>query len=129
MRNTGVRRVALINRAAPAPEKASPEDAPAVRIVAYERGDDPHLLDEHGNEYRVGMFIPGEGALASLGNHAFATTGDGTIRKITIRPLAAEEKEAASAPAAGGGSAGVSAAASRSHAWAMEQARAAGGRQ
>ncbi|MGY0633277.1 FHA domain-containing protein [Luteimonas sp. A478] len=129
MRNTGVRNVALINRAAPAAEEPSPEEAPAVRIVAYERGEDPHLLDEHGNEYRVGMFIPGEGSLASLGNHAFATAGDGTIRKITIRPLSPEEQEPAAAPGAGGGSAGVSAAASRSHAWAMEQARAAGSRQ
>lgn len=130
VRNTGVRNVRLINLAAQVQEKPSPQNAPAVRIVAYERGEDPHLLDEHGNEYRVGMYIPGEGALASLGNHAFATAEDGTIRKITIRPLPPpEEEEAAPTPASGGGSAGVPAAASRSHAWAVEQARAAGSRQ
>lgn len=129
VRNTGVRNVVLINRAAQVEEKPSPEQAPAVRIVAYERGDDPHLLDEHGNEYRVGMYIPGEGSLASLGNHAFATADDGTIRRITIRPLSEEERHPAAAPGVGGGSAGVSAAASRSHAWAVEQARAAGSRQ
>ena len=93
--------------------------------MSYERGEDPYLLDEHGNEYRVGMEIPGEGVLNSLGKHAMVTTPEGDIKRIAIRPVREEEKAEAEedVPASDDQTQ------TRSRAWATEQARAARHRQ
>lgn len=129
---TGVREIVPINLADPPPEEA-PEDQGEVRIVAYERGDDPYLVDAMGREYRVGMRVPGWGTLASLGNHAMATGPNNEIRRIDVRPLSKEERTAgadADAPEPAPAGAGEAAReAPRSRAWAAEQARAAGNRQ
>src|SRR5690606_10518452 len=121
---TGVREIVPINLADP-PADAEPEEETEVRIVAYERGDDPYLVDAQGREYRVGMHVPGWGTLASLGNHAMATGPDNEIRRIDVRPIGKEERTAAQAPEAArpGGGEGVQQA-PRSRAWAAEQARA-----
>ncbi|AOH35920.1 FHA domain-containing protein [Luteimonas sp. JM171] len=121
---TGVREIVPINLA-DVEEEAPAAAAGPVRIVSYERGEDPYLLDEHGNEYRVGMEIPGEGVLNSLGKHAMVTTPEGDIKRIAIRPIREEEKAEAEedVPASDDQTQ------SRSRAWATEQARAARHRQ
>ena len=126
---TGVREIVPINLADP-PADAEPEEETEVRIVAYERGDDPYLVDAQGREYRVGMHVPGWGTLASLGNHAMATGPDNEIRRIDVRPIGKEERTAAQAPEAAppGGDEGAQQA-PPSRAWAAEQARASGNRQ
>lgn len=121
---TGVREIVPINLAN-VEEEAPAAAAGPVRIVSYERGEDPYLLDEHGNEYRVGMEIPGEGVLNSLGKHAMVTTPEGDIKRIAIRPVREEEKAEAEedVPASDDQTQ------TRSRAWATEQARAARHRQ
>ena len=121
---TGVREIVPINLA-DVEEEAPAAAAGPVRIVSYERGEDPYLLDEHGNEYRVGMEIPGEGVLNSLGKHAMVTTPEGDIKRIAIRPIREEEKAEAEedVPASDDQTQ------TRSRAWATEQARAARHRQ
>lgn len=128
---TGVTRIVPINLADPLPGEEEPEEPDAVRIVSYERGDDPYLLDEQGREYRVGMNIPGEGVLNSLGKHALATGPDGTIRNVAIRPIRVEEQAAESGTDEGEDTQGNESgqAPQHSRAWASEQARAAGNRQ
>ncbi len=123
--STGVRQIVPINLAEEQSDEASAADDGPVRIVAYERGEDPYLLDEHGNEYRVGMNIPGQGVLNSLGKHAMATTPEGDIMRIEIRPIRADEvaETGDEAPEA------EEQAQTRSRAWATEQARAARHRQ
>ncbi|MGO1542133.1 MAG: FHA domain-containing protein [Luteimonas sp.] len=128
---TGAREIAPINLADPAPGEAEPENAEPVRIVAYERGEDPYLVDELGREYRDGMYVPGWGTLASLGKHAMAMGPDNEIRRIDVRPVSKEETTRSAAPEveqADGGE-GRTQATPRSRAWAAEQARAAGNRQ
>ena len=121
---TGVREIVPINLA-DVEEEAPAAAAGPVRIVSYERGEDPYLLDEHGNEYRVGMEIPGEGVLNSLGKHAMVTTPEGDIKRIAIRPIREEEKAEAEEDVP----ASDDQAQTRSRAWATEQARAARHRQ
>lgn len=127
---TGVRQIVPINLADPPPEE--PEEVAEVRIVAYERGDDPHLVDEAGRQYRVGMQVPGWGFLASLGNRALATGPNGEIRRIDVRPITREERERAGATEVGA-QAPVpdesSGQVPRSRAWATQQVRAAANRQ
>lgn len=121
---TGVREIVPINLAN-VEEEAPAAAAGPVRIVSYERGEDPYLLDEHGNEYRVGMEIPGEGVLNSLGKHAMVTTPEGDIKRIAIRPIREDEK----AESADDEPATDDQMQTRSRAWATEQARAARHRQ
>lgn len=121
---TGVREIVPINLAN-VEEEAPAAAAGPVRIVSYERGEDPYLLDEHGNEYRVGMEIPGEGVLNSLGKHAMVTTPEGDIKRIAIRPIREDEK----AESADDEPATDDQTQTRSRAWATEQARAARHRQ
>ena len=121
---TGVREIVPINLANVEEEAPAAAVGP-VRIVSYERGEDPYLLDEHGNEYRVGMEIPGEGVLNSLGKHAMVTTPEGDIKRIVIRPIREEEKAEAEEDVP----ASDDQAQTRSRAWATEQARAARHRQ
>lgn len=121
---TGVREIVPINLA-DVEEEAPAAAAGPVRIVSYERGEDPYLLDEHGNEYRVGMEIPGEGVLNSLGKHAMVTTPEGDIKRIAIRPIREDEK----AESADDEPATDDQTQTRSRAWATEQARAARHRQ
>jgi len=123
---TGVREIVPINLADPEPEDEAPANDEPVRIVAYERGEDPYLLDEHGNEYRVGMTIPGEGVLNSLGRHAMVTTAEGDIKRIEVRPIREDEK---AAPGAAEEATNEPGAQTPSRAWATEQARAARHRQ
>lgn len=121
---TGVREIVPINLANVEEEAPAAAVGP-VRIVSYERGEDPYLLDEHGNEYRVGMEIPGEGVLNSLGKHAMVTTPEGDIKRIAIRPIREDEK----AESADDEPATDDQMQTRSRAWATEQARAARHRQ
>lgn len=123
---TGVRRILPINLAESKEEENAAVDNAPVRIVAHERGEDPFLLDEHGNEYRVGMNIPGEGVLNSLGKHAMVTTPEGQIKRLEVRPIREEEKTASDGET---GSSPGGQAPARSRAWATEQARAARHRQ
>lgn len=129
---TGVRQIVPINLADPPAEEA-PQELAEVRIVAYERGDDPYLLDEAGREYRVGMFVPGWGTLHSLGNRALATGPAGEVRRIDVRPITREEREREAAPPEPGAQAtrpgSDVAQTTPSRAWATQQVRAAANRQ
>lgn len=125
--DTGVRLIRPINLAEEVEEAEAPE-LEAVRIVAHHRGDDPHLVDEDGKQYRAGEFIPGEGTLSALGRVAMVATEDGTIKTVEVRPVTAEEKKRRETATAAQENEGTPAPA-RSRAWAAEQARAAGNRQ
>ena len=123
---TGVTAVESINLADPAPDEEAAEEE-TVRIVAYERGEDPYLVDAQGREYRAGMDIPGIGTLMSLGKHALAAASDGTIHRIEIRPIRDEERAGPETDQEDGNES--TQATPRSRVWAAEQARAAGNRQ
>ncbi|MFZ7095282.1 FHA domain-containing protein [Luteimonas dalianensis] len=125
--DTGVRLIRPINLAEEVEEAEAPE-LEAVRIVAHHRGDDPHLVDEDGKQYRAGEFIPGEGTLSALGRVAMVATEDGTIKTVEVRPVTAEEKKRRETATAAQENEDTPAPA-RSRAWAAEQARAAGNRQ
>ena len=125
--DTGVRLIRPINLAEEVEEAEAPE-LEAVRIVAHHRGDDPHLVDEDGKQYRAGEFIPGEGTLSALGRVAMVATEDGTIKTVEVRPVTAEEKKRRKTATAAQENEDTPAPA-RSRAWAAEQARAAGNRQ
>ena len=120
--STGVREIVPINLADEESDDAPAIEEGPVRIVAHERGEDPYLLDEHGNEYRVGMNIPGEGVLNSLGRHAMVTTDEGQIKRLEVRPIREEEK---AAPGSEAEPLPDDQTRTRSRAWATEQARAA----
>ena len=127
--DTGVRLIRPINLAEQADEGAEAVDPDPVRIVAHHRGDDPHLVDEHGTQYRAGEVIPGEGTLSALGKYAMVATADGTIKTLQVRPIRAEERKQREAEAATTQDSENTPAPARSRAWAAEQARAAGNRQ
>src|SRR5690606_23857106 len=127
--DTGVRLIRPINLAEPAEGEAEASDPDPVRIVAHHRGEDPHLVDEHGKQYRAGDVIPGEGTLSALGKYAMVATADGTIKTLQVRPIRAEERKQREADAAAAQDSEDNPVPARSRAWAAEQARAAGNRQ
>ena len=127
--DTGVRLIRPINLAEQADGDTEAVEQDPVRIVAHHRGDDPHLVDEHGKQYRAGEVIPGEGTLSALGKYAMVATADGTIKTLQVRPIRAEERKQREAEAATTQDSENTPAPARSRAWAAEQARAAGNRQ
>src|SRR5690606_14725937 len=127
--DTGVRLIRPINLAEQADGDTEAVEQDPVRIDAHHRGDDPHLVDEHGKQYRAGEVIPGEGTLSALGKYAMVATADGTIKTLQVRPIRAEERKQREAEAATTQDSENTPAPARSRAWAAEQARAAGNRQ
>lgn len=122
---TGVNQVVPVNLADPVPGEAPAEDQDEVRIVAYERGDDPHVIDEHGRVYRAGDHIPGWGVLAGTGQHAQAIAPDGTLRRIVPQPIRAEEMAPSEAEPQTEQAGAPAQETPRSRAYAAEQSRAA----
>lgn len=72
---------------------------PPVDIVTVVRGNQPYVVDSDGNQYTVGMTIPGHGRLAFIGRQISVEGPNGEIKQI--RPITAAELAARAAASEG----------------------------
>lgn len=99
MAETGVNRVIPINLATPEPAgEAGVEAQEPVHIVSVVRGENPHVVALDGTRYAVGAQLPGEGQLASIGEHVLVVRADGSVHRLTPRPPPAADQGAGGEP-------------------------------
>lgn len=90
---TGVRRIVPINLAASAQgDTGNAAPTAEVRVVAAVRGENAHVVDEHGNQYEVGAQLPGWGQIAVIGEQVHVITADGQMRRVAVRPVTEREQ-------------------------------------